>query len=157
MSTLNANSINLAYDSFGDEAAEVILLIAGLGTQMIRWTAPFCRELAGRGYRVIRFDNRDAGCSTHFRQYAPPDFTALAAMLMAGQRPELAYTLQDMADDAIGFLDARWIDRAPFGGRSMGGMIAQVAAAAYPQRVASLTSIMSSSGNPALPQAVPEV
>jgi pimeloyl-ACP methyl ester carboxylesterase len=157
MMIAQANNIDLAYDSFGDDRAEAILLIAGLGTQMIRWTVPFCGELAARGYRVIRFDNRDAGCSTHFTDRATPDFGTLSTMLMAGQRPDVPYTLHDMAEDAIGLLDALSIDRAHFVGRSMGGMIAQVAASEYPDRILSLTSIMSSSGNPALPQAAPEI
>ena len=89
MNMLKANGIDLAYESFGDDDAEAILLISGLGTQMIRWTIPFCLDLAARGYRVIRFDNRDAGCSTHFADRPIPDFGALAAMLMAGQRPDV--------------------------------------------------------------------
>ena len=141
---LVSNGIELAYDSFGDEADEAILLIAGLGTQMIRWTGPFCGELAARGYRVIRFDNRDAGCSTHFNQCSPPDFGVLAARLMAGQRPDVPYTLYDMAADSIGL-------RAHVVGRSMGGMIAQIMASEHPERVLSLTSIMSSTGNAGLP------
>ena len=157
MNLLKANGIDLAYDSFGNPSDDVVLLISGLGTQMIRWTQAFCEALAARGYRVIRFDNRDAGCSTHFRDCVPPDFGALAAALMAGQRPELPYTLHDMAADAIGLMDALGIDRAHVAGRSMGGMIAQVMASEYPSRVLSLTSIMSSSGNPGLPQAAPEV
>jgi pimeloyl-ACP methyl ester carboxylesterase len=157
MTIAKTNGINLAYDSFGDEADEAILLIAGLGTQMIRWTAPFCEALAARGYRVIRFDNRDSGHSTHFHQCPPPDFGALAAALMAGQRPEVPYTLHDMAADAIGLLDTLAIDRAHVVGRSMGGMIAQIMASEHPGRVLSLTSIMSSTGNPMLPQAAPEV
>jgi hypothetical protein len=106
MKILNANRINLAYDSFGNEVAGVILLIAGLGTQMIRWTVPFCEDLAALGYRVIRFDNRDVGCSTHFTQHATPDFGCLVSMLLAGQRPDVPYTLNDMANDAVGLLDA---------------------------------------------------
>ena len=152
-----ANGIDLAYDSFGDEADEAILLIAGLGTQMIRWTVPFCEDLASRGYRIIRFDNRDAGRSTHFRHVAPPDFGALAAALMAGERPAVPYTLDDLAADAIGLIDSLSIDRVHVVGRSMGGMIAQIMACEYPNRVLSLTSIMSSTGNPALPQAAPDV
>lgn len=97
MSSVTANGIELAHDSFGDAADEAILLIAGLGTQMVRWTVPFCEGLAARGYRVIRFDNRDSGCSTHFSHCAPPSFDALAAALMAGQRPDVPYTLYDMA------------------------------------------------------------
>ncbi|OKO70304.1 alpha/beta hydrolase [Bradyrhizobium sp. AS23.2] len=157
MNTVQANGVELAYDSFGGETNEAILLIAGLGTQMIRWTSPFCEEVAARGYRVIRFDNRDAGCSTHFRQCSPPDFRALAATLMAGERPDVPYTLSDMARDAIGLLDVLSIDRAHVVGRSMGGMVAQIMASEHPERVLSLTSIMSSTGNPALPQAAPDI
>lgn len=157
MAIVRTNAIDLAYDSFGNEADETILLIAGLGTQMIRWTVPFCEELAARGYRVIRFDNRDAGCSTHFRDLAPPDFGALAATLMAGRRPDVPYTLGDMAADVVGLLDVLAIDRAHVVGRSLGGMIAQIVASEYPGRVLSLTSIMSSTGNPNLPQAAPDV
>jgi pimeloyl-ACP methyl ester carboxylesterase len=157
MATLKVNGINLSYDSFGDSNVGTILLIAGLGTQMIRWPVLFCENLVARGYRVIRFDNRDAGCSSHFTDYPAPDFGALAAALAAGQRPNVPYTLHDMADDAIGLLDALGIERAHLVGRSMGGMIAQVAASKYPTRIWSLTSIMSSTGNPSLPSASQEV
>jgi pimeloyl-ACP methyl ester carboxylesterase len=152
-----ANGIDLAYDGFGNTADEAILLIAGLGTQMIRWTDLFCEDLAARGYRVIRFDNRDAGYSTHLRHCAPPDFGTLVAALMAGRKPMVPYTLHDMAADAIGLLDALAIERAHVVGRSMGGMIAQIMASDHPERIPSLTSIMSSTGNPALPQAAPDV
>lgn len=134
---LAANGITLAYDSFGDEAAETILLIAGLGTQMIRWTDPFCRELETRGYRVVRFDNRDTGRSTHFTKYGAMDFSTLASSLAEGRRPELAYTLDDMASDALGLLDALSIRQAHIVGRSMGGMIAQIMASEHPSRVLS--------------------
>lgn len=157
MTILKTNGIHLSYDILGDKAAPAILLIAGLGTQMIRWPAPFCRNLVARGYCVIRFDNRDAGCSSHFTDYPATDFGALAAALAAGQRPSVAYTLFDMAGDAIGLLDALAIKRAHFVGRSMGGMIAQIAASVYPERVLSLTSIMSSTGNPSLPSASQDV
>ncbi|MFC7677766.1 alpha/beta fold hydrolase [Paenibacillus sp. GCM10028914] len=157
MNILKVNGIDLAYDSYGNEADETILLIAGLGTQMIRWTVPFCEILAARGFRVIRFDNRDTGLSTHFNHYATLDFEALAKTLMSGLRPDIPYTLDDMADDAIGLLDALGIKKAHFVGRSMGGMIAQLAASRYPERVLSLTSIMSTTGNPELPPTSPEV
>ena len=157
MNILKVNDVELAYDSFGNENDEAIILIAGLGTQMIRWTDSFCNMLAERGFRVIRFDNRDVGCSTHFSHYPTMDFNALATALMSGQRPDIPYTLYDMANDAIGLLDALSIDQAHFIGRSMGGMIAQIVASEYPERVLSLTSIMSSTGNPALPQTSPEV
>lgn len=157
MNILKVNGVELAYDSFGNENDEVILLIAGLGTQMIRWTDSFCHLLAAQGFRVIRFDNRDVGCSTHFSHYPTIDFDALAATLISGKRPDIPYTLDDMSNDAIGLLDALSIDRAHFIGRSMGGMIAQIASSEYPERVLSLTSIMSSSGNPTLPQTSPDV
>ncbi|MCQ1854763.1 alpha/beta fold hydrolase [Neorhizobium galegae] len=157
MNSVNASGVQLAYDIFGRQEDEPVLLIAGLGTQMIRWTSPFCDELASKGYRVIRFDNRDAGWSTHFSDLAPPEFGALVAALMAGRRPDVPYSLHDMAADAIGLLDALSIDRVHVVGRSMGGMIAQIIASEHPDRVLSLTSIMSSTGNPALPQAAPDV
>jgi pimeloyl-ACP methyl ester carboxylesterase len=149
---LRSNGVELAYDEFGDASAAPILLIAGLGTQMIRWTSEFCERLVGRGFRVIRFDNRDSGQSTHLSQTPPPDLAAL----MGGEQPEIPYTLSDMAADAIGVLGALEIDRAHLVGRSMGGMIAQLVAAAYPERVLSLTSIMATSGNPALPAPAPD-
>ncbi|GGP24252.1 alpha/beta fold hydrolase [Silvimonas amylolytica] len=157
MNKTKTNGIELAWDHFGDESAEPILLIAGLGTQMIRWTPAFCTTLAERGFRVIRFDHRDVGQSTHFDQYPAPDLNALIATLQSGQRPNLTYTLEDMAADAMGLLDVLGIKQAHVVGRSMGGMIAQLLASAWPERVLSLTSIMSSSGNPALPAAAPDV
>lgn len=157
MATFNVNGINLSCDNFGDNNAEPVLLIAGLGTQMIRWSVLFCESLVARGYRVIRFDNRDAGGSTHFTGYPTPDFGELVSTLSAGQRPNVPYTLFDMAGDTIGLLDALGIPRAHLVGRSMGGMIAQIAASEYPERVLSLTSVMSSTGNPSLPSASPEV
>lgn len=154
---LKANSIDLAYESFGHDSAPAILLIAGLGTQMIRWTSDFCEALVARGYRVIRFDNRDTGCSTHFTDQPAPDLATLVSTLMAGRQPQVPYTLHDMTGDAIALLDALGIESAHIVGRSMGGMIAQLMASDYPQRVRSLTSIMSSTGNPALPPAAPDV
>ncbi|UDQ87534.1 alpha/beta fold hydrolase [Xanthobacter autotrophicus] len=157
MPRVKANGLDIAFDSFGPLDGEAILLIAGLGVQMIRWPDAFCAALAGYGFRVIRFDNRDAGGSTHLDQYAPPDLGPLVAALMAGRRPEVPYTLHDMAADAVGLLDALAIPRAHVVGLSMGGMIAQIMASEHPGRVLSLTSIMSGTGNPALPQAEPDV
>ena len=152
-----ANGLDIAFDSFGPKHGEAILLVAGLGVQMIRWPDPFCAALAGHGCRVIRFDNRDAGGSTHLDQHTPPDLGALVAALMEGRRPAVPYTLDDMAADAVGLLDALAIPRAHVVGLSMGGMIAQIMASEHPGRVLSLTSIMSGTGNPALPQAEPDV
>ncbi len=157
MTRIAANGIELAYDEFGNSESEAVLLIAGLGTQRIRWTDSFCELLAAQGLRVIRFDNRDTGGSTSFKSYPPLDFAELAATLSVGKLPDLPYTLGDMAQDAIGLLDGLGIERAHLVGRSMGGMIAQLAAADYPDRVLSLVSIMSTSGNPELPQAAPDV
>jgi pimeloyl-ACP methyl ester carboxylesterase len=157
MNILKANGIELAFDCFGDETDEAILLISSLGTQMIRWTVPFCQDLATRGYRVIRFDNRDAGRSTHFSQCAALDFPSLVTMLRAGQRPDVPYTLYDMANDAVGMLDALSIAQAHVVGQSMGGVIAQIVTCESPERVLSLTSIMSSTGNPTLPQTAPDL
>ncbi|WP_274706826.1 alpha/beta fold hydrolase [Allorhizobium sonneratiae] len=134
-----------------------MLLICGLGMQMIRWTEPFCQELAASGHRVIRFDNRDSGWSTHFTDSAVPDFAELASAMMAGHRLHVPYTLFDMAADAIGLLDQLGIEQAHVVGRSMGGMSAQIMASHHASRLLSLTSIMSSTGNPSLPQADADV
>jgi pimeloyl-ACP methyl ester carboxylesterase len=119
MEFVKTNGITVVYESFGDESAEAILLISGLGAQMIRWATPFCESLAARGFRVIRFDNRDAGSSTHFTQSPTPDFSVLASAIAAGRKPDVPYTLYDMVGDAIGLLDALLIDRAHVVGRSI--------------------------------------
>jgi pimeloyl-ACP methyl ester carboxylesterase len=150
-------AVDIAWESFGDPDHPAILLIAGLGTQMIRWTGAFCRALAARGWRVIRFDNRDTGCSSHLDHCPPPDLARLIGALGAGLRPDLPYTLNDMADDAVGLLDALGIGRAHVVGRSMGGMIAQILASDHGHRVCSLTSIMSGTGNPAVAGPAPDV
>lgn len=154
--SVRANGLNIAFESFGAVDAEPMLLISGLGVQMTRWSVAFCNALASRGYRVIRFDNRDVGLSTHLDTAPVPDFDVLAAALGRGERPDLPYTLGDMAQDAVGLLDALQIERAHVVGRSMGGMIAQIMACEHPDRVSSLTSIMSSTGNPGLAGPSPE-
>lgn len=157
MPKIKANAIDIEYDSFGDSEAPALVLISGLGTQMIRWSEPFCRLLAAQGLRVIRFDNRDAGLSTHFESASRPDFAAIAEAVARGETPAVPYTLGDMADDVVGLLDALEIQQAHLVGRSMGGMIAQLVASEHAQRVLSLVSIMSSTGNPALAQTRPAV
>jgi pimeloyl-ACP methyl ester carboxylesterase len=156
MPIVSANGIDIAYDETGDAKAPAILLIMGLGTQMIAWTEPFCAALADRGYRVIRFDNRDIGLSSKIETAPPVDLAATMARAMAGKPIDAPYTLDDMAADAMGLMDALGIERAHIVGASMGGMIAQIIAANHGQRVRSLTSIMSSSGDPGLPPAKPE-
>jgi len=156
MARAEANGISIEYDSLGDEDAETILLVAGLGMQMIRWSAEFRETLAAQGFRVVRFDNRDVGLTTHFNDVPVPELNAVAAAVALGQRPDVPYTLYDMADDAAALLDVLEIERAHVVGASMGGMIAQLVASEHPHRTASLTSIMSNTGNPALPPATPE-
>lgn len=155
-STIDIGAIHLAYDRFGNPSDPAVLLIAGLGAQMIRWTDAFCRQLAAHELQVIRFDNRDAGLSTHFWHTPAPDFSTMTRSFERGILPEVPYTLADMAADAARLLDGLAIERAHVVGRSMGGMIAQLVASTHPNRVRSLTSIMSSSGNPALPPASTE-
>jgi pimeloyl-ACP methyl ester carboxylesterase len=156
MPKAHVNGIDIEHDGFGSEDAAAILLISGLGVQMTRWTAPFCQMLAAQGFHVIRFDNRDVGLSTHFADSPVPDLAAVAGALARGERPEVPYTLDDMADDAVGLLEALGIERSHIVGRSMGGMIAQIVASEHPERTLTLTSIMSSSGNPGLPPSSPE-
>ncbi len=156
MPVVTANGIDIAYDEFGDPKAPALLLIMGLGTQMIAWPVPFCEALVQRGFRVLRFDNRDIGLSTKFDHVGPVDVAGAFAKAMSGQPVDAPYTLDDMAADAVGFMDALGIARAHVVGASMGGMIAQVVAAKYPDRTRSLVSIMSSSGAPDLPPGKPE-
>jgi pimeloyl-ACP methyl ester carboxylesterase len=157
MPKIKANGIEIEYDCFGNADAQAVLLISGLGTQMIRWSETFCKILANQGYRVIRFDNRDVGLSTHFDNALTPDFAAIADAVSRGETPNVLYTLFDMANDAVGLLDALKIKRAHVVGRSMGGMIAQLLASEHAGRVLSLVSMMSSTGNRDLPQASPAV
>jgi pimeloyl-ACP methyl ester carboxylesterase len=148
-----ANGIDITYEEFGDPAAPVILLIMGLGAQLTMWREAFCRRLADAGFRVIRYDNRDVGLSTKLEAAGVPNMAENMRRVMAGQPVEAPYTLSDMARDAIGLLDTLAIARAHIVGVSMGGMIAQIVAATYPERVRSLVSIMSTSGRPDLPPA----
>jgi pimeloyl-ACP methyl ester carboxylesterase len=148
---LEANGMRLAYDEFGDASQPTILLIMGLGTQMIAWPESMCQGLADRGYHVVRFDNRDIGLSQKMDGADIPGVIKMAAFSRLNLHLDVPYRLGDMASDAIGVLDALEIDRAHFVGASMGGMIAQLVAGHYPERVASLTSIMSTSGCRSLP------
>ncbi|PKN35932.1 MAG: alpha/beta hydrolase [Deltaproteobacteria bacterium HGW-Deltaproteobacteria-19] len=151
-----ANGIQIEYETFGDRSFPALLLIAGCGAQMIFWEVEFCESLAKNGFFVIRFDNRDSGLSTKFDEAGIPDMMAAVKAAMEGRTVESAYSLDDMADDAIGLLDALGIGKAHVCGASMGGMIAQVISYRHPDRVRSLTSIMSTTGNPGLPQGKPE-
>jgi pimeloyl-ACP methyl ester carboxylesterase len=156
MPIISANGIEIAYDDRGNLDDPAILLIMGLATQMIAWPEAFCDRLATRGFRVVRFDNRDVGLSTKFEAAPPIDLGAILQQVMAGAKINAPYDLNDMAADTIGLMDRLAIEKAHVVGASMGGMIAQIVAARYPKRVRSLVSIMSSSGDPGLPQAKPE-
>ncbi|WP_345771661.1 alpha/beta fold hydrolase [Geodermatophilus sabuli] len=137
--------IEIAYETFGSAEDPPLLLVMGLATQMIGWPDEFCRGLADRGLFVVRFDNRDIGLSTHLDDAGAPDMGAL--LTGSGSAP---YALADMADDTAGLLDALGLDSAHVVGASMGGMIAQLLAIRHPARVRSLTSIMSTTGDPAV-------
>ena len=152
MPIVAANGMNIAYVENGDKAAPVVLLIMGLGMQLIAWPDAFCDGLADHGFRVVRFDNRDVGLSTKIRSVGAVAVAAAFARAMVGRSVKAPYVLADMARDAIGLMDAIGVERAHIVGASMGGMIAQIIAAEYPERALSLTSIMSSSGNPDLPR-----
>lgn len=156
MPTITANGIELYYEVHGPEAGEPLLLIMGLGAQMTRWPKGFIEILTGRGYRVVAYDNRDCGLSYKFDAAGPANMQAVYGALMKGEKPDVPYLVGDMAADGVGLLDALGIERAHIVGASMGGMIAQMIAATYPERVLSLSSIMSTTGNPALPPAKPE-
>ena len=139
----SAGEIELCYETIGDASDPALLLIIGLGSQLVGWSREFCEQLAQRGFYVIRYDNRDSGRSTHHIGSPPPT----RPELITGRIRRPAYTLEDMARDAVGLLDHLEIERAHVVGRSMGGMIAQTLAAQSPERVHSLVSIMSNTGS----------
>ena len=157
MAVARANGIDLCYDASGDPGDPTILLVMGLATQSIAWPDAFVARLVAAGFHVVRYDNRDVGLSTHLT--GAPALNPLWALLAKRLRLPfpLAYTLTDMAADGIALLDALGIARAHVVGASMGGMIAQLMAARWPDRVASLTSIMSTSGAPGLPGPAPAI
>jgi pimeloyl-ACP methyl ester carboxylesterase len=149
---VRANGIEICYDVFGDDRAEPMLMIMGLGAQMIHWDDEFCKALAAHGYRVIRFDNRDIGLSSKMSGGKPLTLFEVAKLRYFGTPVAAPYKLADMATDAVALLDVLHIRSAHIVGASMGGMIAQEIAITYPERVRSLTSIMSTTGHPSLPQ-----
>lgn len=146
-----ANGLDLCYETFGDPSHPALLLVMGLGTQMLGWPEGFCRLLAGRGYHVIRFDNRDIGRSTWLDHEDVPSALALFTKAKMGMKITVPYDLKTMAGDTVALLDALGIDQAHVVGASMGGMIGQEMAIHHPQRMRSFTSIMSSTGDPKLP------
>jgi pimeloyl-ACP methyl ester carboxylesterase len=151
-----ANGIELEYEVFGARNARPLVLIMGLGAQMILWDDDFCATLAARGHQVVRFDNRDVGLSSKIDGWRTLDVVAAMGGWALGRAVAAPYTLSDMAADTVGLLDALGLGAAHLVGASLGGMVAQTLAIEHPRRVLSLTSIMSTTGNPRLPRARPE-
>jgi pimeloyl-ACP methyl ester carboxylesterase len=145
--------IDIAYQRLGKPDAPAVLLIMGVAAQLIHWPDQFCDALVDAGLQVIRFDNRDSGRSTHLTGAPPPNLPAV----LAGDLSSVSYTLSDMAADTVGLLDFLGIEKAHIAGASMGGQIAQTVAIEYPERVLSLTSMMSTTGNMQVGQPSPEV
>ncbi len=156
MPQIRANGIDIAYDSLGRDGDPAILLIHGFNTPLTGWRDSICDGLVARDFRVVRFDNRDIGRSTFLTQLGAPDLAAMMVAAEAGRAPLAPYSLDDMAADAAGLLDALGIERAHSVGASMGGMIAQLVAINHPAKTKSLISIMSTTGRPGLPREKPE-
>lgn len=156
MPSVAANRVRIEYEPFGSADASAIVLVMGLGMQLTAWPDPFCEKLAGAGFRVIRFDNRDIGLSTRFDDRGVPNMLWQILKARIGLRVRSAYDLNDMAADTAGLMDALGIRQAHVVGASMGGMIAQQLAALHPARVRSLVSIMSTTGSRRLPAATRE-
>jgi pimeloyl-ACP methyl ester carboxylesterase len=152
-SNVGTAGIDVAYQRLGDAGAPPLLLIMGIAAQSITWPDSFCHALVDRGLQVIRFDNRDSGLSTHMTDAAPPNLPAA----LAGDFSSASYTLSDMSADTVGLLDALGLEKVHVAGASMGGAIAQTMAIEHPDRVRSLTSMMSTTGGMAVGQPSPEV
>ena len=157
MAQIKANGIDIEYETRGDRKDPALVLVRGLGTQLIEWPEDYLTAFVEAGFFVIIFDNRDVGMSQKFDSHGPGRVDKVVAALKEGREPELAYRMEDMAADAIGLLDALEIENAHIAGMSMGGIIVQYAAALYPNRLLSATSIMSGIGTPGLPQPGPDV
>lgn len=154
--TAVATGIEIEYETFGSPSNPTVLLVSGFTAQMLMWPAEFCRIIADAGYHVVRFDNRDCGLSTKLDGCEVDTDGVIHAALMEDPVPAVPYNLSHMAADAVGLLDALGVERAHVVGGSMGGMIVQIMAIEHPSRVASLTSVMSNSGEPEYGQPTPE-
>lgn len=157
MPIAKANGIEIAYETFGDKRGRPLILIMGLGSQMVSWPDPFCQRLAAVGHFVVRFDNRDAGLSTRLESAQVPQIGEILAAREQGLSLTPPYLLSDMAQDTVGLMDALQIDSAHICGLSMGGMIAQTIAIEHPERTRTLISMESTTGEAGLPPAAPEV
>jgi pimeloyl-ACP methyl ester carboxylesterase len=157
MPRVTANGLQIEVETFGDARKPAVLLVMGLGMQMVAWPEEYCRALADAGYHVVRFDNRDVGLSSRVAAGAPRSTTVEMARYVARLPVRAPYRVEDMAEDAVGVLDALGLPAAHLVGASLGGMIAQSVAASHPARCLSLVSIMSTSGARGLPLASPRV
>lgn len=151
------DGLQICWNSFGNESDPAIILIAGMGTQMIGWDDEFCMRLAARGFRVIRYDNRDIGRSSRLDHVGLPDVTRAMTRAWLKLPVKAPYLIDDMTADLVGLMNALGIRKAHVVGSSMGGTIAQTLAFRYPERVLSMTSIMSTTGDPDLPQPLTSV
>jgi pimeloyl-ACP methyl ester carboxylesterase len=148
VATAPANGLEIAYETLGNRSDPAILLIHGLATQMLGWPDALCVGLADQGYYVVRFDNRDVGLSTHLSDSPPVDLPAV----LRGDASSAPYRLSDMGRDTVGLIEALGLHSAHLVGASMGGTIAQTVAIEHPERARTLTSIMSTTGNPSVGQ-----
>jgi pimeloyl-ACP methyl ester carboxylesterase len=157
MANVKANGIQIEYETLGDKSGRPILLIMGFSCQLNHWSDEFCQQLVDSGHYVIRFDNRDTGLSTKFTKTGLTDVSQALSAAMRGEEIKAFYTFDDMADDAVGLLEALDIERAHICGISMGGAIAQTIAMRHPSSTLSLVSIYAPVGDPALPPPKPEI
>ena len=157
MKMININNVDLCYEIFGESQDQNVVLISGLGSQMIRWDDSFCEQLVTFGFRVIRFDNRDSGESVFKSEKEITFGNTIQQTFASIKKEDIPYSLMDMTKDVIGLLDHLLIEKAHIIGRSMGGVIAQVLGSYFPERVLSITIIMSTSLNPALPPTDPGI
>lgn len=157
MPIIEANGIQIAYDVFGDQSKPAVLLIAGVTSQLSCWNSAFCNDLAGRGFSVIRYDNRDVGLSSKIEGLSASELMELFGKLLEGKQAQVPYGIEDMAADAAGLMEALGIERAHIVGQSMGGYIAQALCLNYPSKALSLISIYSHPGNRMLFLPKPEV
>ena len=155
MAVARNGDVEIYYELFGSDADPTLVLISGLGSQCTRYDEAFCQRFVDRGLRVVRFDNRDVGYSTKFDEFRP-DLMAVIQAVQASATPDVAYRLSDMANDVIGVLDAIGVERAHVAGWSLGGMIAQQVAIDHPDRIATMTSVMSTTGERAVGQSTEE-
>jgi pimeloyl-ACP methyl ester carboxylesterase len=147
--------VQIFYETYGDPASPTLVLVNGLGSQCINYRTEWCQRFVAKGFHVVRMDNRDVGLSTHFSDVAP-DVVAVMEAVTEGKPVDVPYTLSDMANDVIAVLDALGIERAHVMGLSMGGMIVQTLAIEHPARLRSMTSVMSTTGEPEVGQSSPE-